>query len=102
MVTMSRRRPDLGILASCRIVDFFKCSSCRRSLRAIRTPRDPRLSRLAGLRLQGEEAVGQYQVVTSFPDLKVQIVDSFPDLKVQQVTRAGNASAADRPRRAAC
>jgi hypothetical protein len=29
---------------------------------------------------------GKYQVVESFPDLKVQIVSSFPDLKVKQVT----------------
>ncbi len=29
---------------------------------------------------------GTYQVVSSFPDLKVQVVESFPDVKVKKVT----------------
>ena len=29
---------------------------------------------------------GKWQIVTSFPDTKVQFVTSFPDVKVQYVT----------------
>ena len=36
--------------------------------------------------LNGFKLYGKFQVVDSFPDLKVQIVTSFPDLKVQTVT----------------
>jgi hypothetical protein len=32
------------------------------------------------------DACGKWQVVTSFPDIKIQLVKSFPDVKVQWVT----------------
>jgi len=35
---------------------------------------------------KGRKLYGKFQVVKSFPDLKVQVVTSFPDLKVKKVT----------------
>ncbi len=33
----------------------------------------------------GQQLYGKFQIVNSFPDIKVEKVDSFPDLKVQLV-----------------